>query len=895
MATNANWGIWGTSPLTSSFPSDPTLRRQDFAEELSPNLKHTSPLSATASVSILSVDPPSISSATERDTDLDLRPWTSNSSASRSPLWASNPENPSISPVGVRKLSIDHNAESVREPFFISPRQRQASTFGSLQSQPSNGPSNLLMDMRSPGSFHSSILSQQPTSAPYNPYGNSYSSLIGVTDKDQEESIQEEYYHQYDRSSREQDQGLSPTSSHTSQSRVDEDNLMVQPNSTPPLYNSMTASVSSNNSLGAPPAYPQGAFSAHMRERKSIAESAREAELLANFKALNIDPHLSRPTQSSGFDASYEDRRRSSVPFGSLQSQPYGPQSQQHHHYASQDSYGFLSRSMFGNDDRYYQRGLPSQQQMQQQMPDYEGYGNQYGPVSQGGLPDMLQEFRNPRHLSRGSMSLIDQSMDYRKTMSPPYYGGVGGAAPPMVKQNGVAQSQMRGPVKSQQPIDNAKKYRPLSTQGPAVQQPTVPLSAKPPVQPGTNMYRAQAPSFEYPASASTNSSVSRATPSATASVSPNPSVQSRRASVAASVPASSSASDEFPHGVRSPLLEEFRSSKGKKYELKDIYGHVVEFSGDQHGSRFIQQRLETANSEEKETIFNEIYPNSLQLMTDVFGNYVIQKFFEHGNQMQKASLAKQMEGHILNLSLQMYGCRVVQKAIEHVLVEQQAKLVRELEGHVLRCVKDQNGNHVIQKAIERVPAEHIDFIIRAFNKQVYNLATHPYGCRVIQRMLEYCDEKSQTAILEELHSFASYLVQDQYGNYVIQHVIEQGRHEDREEIILVVKENVLQFSKHKFASNVVEKCIVFGDSRQRQMIIDEILRVRLDGSLPLTAMMKDQFANYVIQKLLDVTSGQQRDDLVSKIMPNLQALKKYSYGKHLVSIEKLMYLSGEV
>lgn len=89
---------------------------------------------------------------------------------------------------------------------------------------------------------------------------------------------------------------------------------------------------------------------------------------------------------------------------------------------------------------------------------------------------------------------------------------------------------------------------------------------------------------------------------------------------------------------------------------------HVVEFSGDQYGSRFIQQKLETANSAEKDLIFREIHPNALQLMTDVFGNYVIQKFFEHGNQLQKRMLAKCMKNHVNELSVQMYGCRVVQK-----------------------------------------------------------------------------------------------------------------------------------------------------------------------------------------------------------------------------------------
>ena len=48
--------------------------------------------------------------------------------------------------------------------------------------------------------------------------------------------------------------------------------------------------------------------------------------------------------------------------------------------------------------------------------------------------------------------------------------------------------------------------------------------------------------------------------------------------------------------------------------------------SADQHGSRFIQQKLETANPEDKNMVFQEVLPRALTLMTDVFGNYVIQK-----------------------------------------------------------------------------------------------------------------------------------------------------------------------------------------------------------------------------------------------------------------------------
>jgi soluble P-type ATPase len=57
---------------------------------------------------------------------------------------------------------------------------------------------------------------------------------------------------------------------------------------------------------------------------------------------------------------------------------------------------------------------------------------------------------------------------------------------------------------------------------------------------------------------------------------------------------------------------------------LQDIFGHIVEFSSDQHGSRFIQQKLEEATDEEKQRVFDEIVPTkTTQLIQDVFGNYV--------------------------------------------------------------------------------------------------------------------------------------------------------------------------------------------------------------------------------------------------------------------------------
>ncbi|GAM86073.1 hypothetical protein ANO11243_040830 [Dothideomycetidae sp. 11243] len=310
----------------------------------------------------------------------------------------------------------------------------------------------------------------------------------------------------------------------------------------------------------------------------------------------------------------------------------------------------------------------------------------------------------------------------------------------------------------------------------------------------------------------------------------------------------------------RSPVLETFKiyNKSNRKFDLRDAFGHVVEFSGDQHGSRFIQGKLEGATSEEKNIIFKEIMSNSVQLMTDIFGNYVIQKLFEHGDQYQKRALAMQMKGRVLALSVQMYGCRVVQKALEYVLTDQQAMIVSELQNDVLRCVRDQNGNHVIQKAIERCPPEAIRFIFDAFRGQTYSLSIHAYGCRVIQRCLEFCEESDKDVIMAELHEHMTSLVTDQYGNYVVQHVVQHGKDRDRKIVLSIVSDGLDIFSKHKFASNVVETCLAYGGADFRRLVLDRFIagNKRAHESL-LLGLIKDNFGNYVIRKSFIVRSAQ--------------------------------------
>ena len=76
--------------------------------------------------------------------------------------------------------------------------------------------------------------------------------------------------------------------------------------------------------------------------------------------------------------------------------------------------------------------------------------------------------------------------------------------------------------------------------------------------------------------------------------------------------------------------------------------------------------------------------------------------------------------------------------------------------------------------------------------------------------------------------------------------------------------------------------------------ILSNLLSVILLISPCYQAMMKDQFANYVVQKVLEICSDQERELIMGRIKVHLNALKKYTYGKHIVArVEKLVATGG--
>lgn len=390
--------------------------------------------------------------------------------------------------------------------------------------------------------------------------------------------------------------------------------------------------------------------------------------------------------------------------------------------------------------------------------------------------------------------------------------------------------------------------------------------------------------------------------------------------------------------GIQSHALKRMPFEEmGVHWSLRDVKNVAYGFAKDQFGSRFLQQKLQdsTVPQQEKDDLFEELSPHLPGLCIDVFGNYVVQKILEIGvgtREQHNIIYNSAIKNNMFELSKHMYGCRVIQKLVEIIFgytsnkafvgndpaeetpvindiykTETQDILLMELSD-IRSLVTDQNGNHVIQKCISSIkPNSRLESFYHVFRGQYANMSKHPYGCRVVQRVLENAELTDVYEVIKELQHHLHEMILNQYANYVIQHIVQRQKHQSgqpqfngnkaieslvlaessiidkinsfREQLYGLISANVLLYSKHKFGSNVVECGIKHGFPKEK----DKIIRRIIDPTC-LIQMMQDQYANYVVQKVIDNANPIQMREIVRVVQQNEMILRRLTFGKHIIN-----------
>jgi len=302
-------------------------------------------------------------------------------------------------------------------------------------------------------------------------------------------------------------------------------------------------------------------------------------------------------------------------------------------------------------------------------------------------------------------------------------------------------------------------------------------------------------------------------------------------------------------HGIYNILLE-VKNRFFPVVDLPEIPEHVATFITSAEGSRFMQDNLDRATLADKELIFKRLLPKTSWLAMNVFGNYVIQKFFECGTPMQILVLFKKMLPDTRKLTLNKYGSRVVQTALSYVTTDSHTQWVQEINKDVIAFARDANANHVIQKSMETAEdlnAPHMTLMLYRINDVALTLCSDRFGCRVLQKVIQVFGDPQRKRVKSAVLQMMKEMTTSPFGNYVIQDLMEYGNPEDRNRVFAECLGDVLNMSRNKFASNIIEHVLKKGTVEEKVRVTREICEAD-----KLDTMMKDQFGNYVTQRMIE-------------------------------------------
>lgn len=320
---------------------------------------------------------------------------------------------------------------------------------------------------------------------------------------------------------------------------------------------------------------------------------------------------------------------------------------------------------------------------------------------------------------------------------------------------------------------------------------------------------------------------------------------------------------------------------------LEDLQGEILGHCKDQHGCRFLQKKLEERNPEYVQLIFVETHQHVVELMTDPFGNYLCQKLLEFSNDEQRTVLINNAAPEMVKIALNSHGTRALQKMIEFVSTPEQIRtVVNALNGKVVELIQDLNGNHVIQKCLNRLSPDDAQFIFDTVGANCVSVGTHRHGCCVLQRCIDHATGHQKAKLISHITNSAFHLVQDPFGNYVLQYIVDLQESCFTDPLCYTFKGQIPQLSKQKFSSNVIEKCLRGARLPVTQMMIEEMLNAN-----ELEKMLRDSYANYVVQTALDFADPETKGRLVEAIRPLLPAVRQTPHGRRIQS--KIMAQDG--
>ena len=287
------------------------------------------------------------------------------------------------------------------------------------------------------------------------------------------------------------------------------------------------------------------------------------------------------------------------------------------------------------------------------------------------------------------------------------------------------------------------------------------------------------------------------------------------------------------------------------------IKGKFFNIIKNHKGSKIFQKYLKLTHSDILHQIFLELSQNLEDLITDPYANYFCKRFFTYLNQKDRIDFLKGIEKSMVKLSSDSIGTYPIQTIIEHVgSKNEKIIIINALKDNIKELAVDPFGSHVLEKLLTCFEEEYINFIYNYIVDNFLDLANNNNGICIVKKILTFTHKKKlHDKIKAIIKENGLQLISHPYANFVIQIVVDCWS--DYKEILVLFDKKYYNLSLEKYASNVVERCIE-KDEEILNNYIDEIV-----DSNKIYEVMRSNYGNYVIQKAIKLSKGENKNKLV--------------------------------
>lgn len=322
----------------------------------------------------------------------------------------------------------------------------------------------------------------------------------------------------------------------------------------------------------------------------------------------------------------------------------------------------------------------------------------------------------------------------------------------------------------------------------------------------------------------------------------------------------------------------------------------LLDFACTTEGARFVCSELHKgeAGSSDFALWFCELLPLVPRLMMSSVGHSVCRALYTLAGAEQKQRYLRAMLPSFASIATNQHGSFALIRLFSMLTTAAEIDLI--VQGFASRAVFDaliecRSGYHVLKKFLD-FGFPHCDALLRGLQSDFGKYASHHYGVPIVRVILDRLSadnllaESAHNGYLRSVQSLALHadvLVANEHGNYVIQQLLDIGPPAVTDLIKGRMRTKFAFFAKHKFASNVVEKCLTLPRPRNgrndeldwTRIVVHELLR-------DARRLINHKFGNYCLQTALSACIATRREhgrepllrDFVETVRPLLCLLR---------------------